>query len=144
MSVQININGADATEALSELAALAKGISSSTPTVPQIQAPVQPAPTMVSPQQAAQAYQQQQPAYTPPVVPTAVPTHPAPGVVPTAPTPAYSMEQLGVAATPLVDAGRAGELTAWLGQRGAAALSQLDPSLYGEFATYLRGLGAAI
>ncbi|MDG0876493.1 hypothetical protein L5D93_30405 [Paenibacillus thiaminolyticus] len=85
-------------------------------------------------QQPVAAFQQQpmQPAYgaapTPaapiqaavPVAPTQAPVAPAPAPpagVPTA-APAYTLEQLGVAAAPIVDAGRAGELTSWLQQRG--------------------------
>ncbi len=81
----------------------------------------------------------QQPALQP-----AVPTQPQQATVPTATAPSYTMELLGVAAGPLVDAGRAPELTAWINQRGAQSLSQLDKSHYGEFATYLRSLGARI
>jgi hypothetical protein len=54
------------------------------------------------------------------------------------------MEQLGVAAGPLIDAGRSPELLAWINQRGAAALSSLDKAHYGEFAMFLRSLGAKI
>lgn len=77
-------------------------------------------------------------------VPTAPVSQPMPAAVPTAPTPIYTMEQLGVAAGPLVDAGRGPELTAWINQRGAQSLTQLEKSHYGEFATYLRSLGARI
>jgi hypothetical protein len=66
------------------------------------------------------------------------------GQVPLASAPSYTMEQLGVAAGPFVDAGRGPELTAWLQQHGAIALTQLDKAYYGEFATYLRSLGAQI
>lgn len=66
------------------------------------------------------------------------------GQVPIASAPAYTMEQLGVAAGPFVDAGRGPELVSWLNQRGASALSQLDKTHYGDFATYLRSLGAKI
>jgi hypothetical protein len=54
------------------------------------------------------------------------------------------MEQLGVAAGPLIDAGRSPELLSWINQRGAAALSSLDKAHYGEFAMFLRSLGAKI
>lgn len=163
MSVQITITGGDAAESLRELSALAKGFNalSSAPApvgaVAPAATPVSPAPVGVSvPQTGFTQQQGQQPGQQPPVqAPTgAVPlasgfAQPGaqqgqqPGAVPTT-TPTYTMEQLGVAAGPLVDAGRAGELTAWLNQRGAASLSQLDPAHYGDFATYLRGLGARI
>lgn len=70
--------------------------------------------------------------------------HPQLGQVPIASAPTYTMEQLGVAAGPFVDAGRGQELLAWINQRGASALSQLDKAHYGDFATYLRSLGAKI
>lgn len=91
--------------------------------------PGQPAPQQPAPQAPTQPDQ----AFTPP------PT----GQVPTS-APTYDINQLGVAAGPLVDAGRGPELTAWLQQHGAQALTALNPSLYGEFATYLRSLGAKI
>ncbi|WP_407873222.1 hypothetical protein [Paenibacillus melissococcoides] len=123
-------------------------------------APIAQATPQNDPQQAVAAFQQppMQPAYgaaPTPAVPTqdAVPVAPpqapvapaqaAPVGVPTA-APAYTLEQLGVAAGPIVDAGRSGELTSWLQQRGVQALTQLPKELYGEFATYLRSLGAKI
>lgn len=82
-----------------------------------------------------QGYQQQ---------PGQAPMQQQPGQVPIASAPTYTMEQLGVAASPIIDAGRSPELLTWINQRGAAALSQLDKSHYGDFATYLRSLGAKI
>jgi len=89
---------------------------------------------------------------TPPQVPTGVPTAtstqttpaqaPEP-VVPTA-TQTYTMEQLAVAATQLVDAGRREELVQLLRQFGVEALTQLPKEQYGAFATALRQMGAKI
>lgn len=108
---------------------------------------------------------QQAPAqYAPPATPPAYPQPPQQGnAVPTVPVappqptssqqpaatvptsaPTYDLTQLGVAAQPLMDAGRQNEIIAWLHQRGVQALTQLDPSQYGEFATFLRSLGAKI
>ncbi len=56
----------------------------------------------------------------------------------------YNLEQLAVAATPLIDAGRQHELVALLAQFGVQALTQLPKERYGEFATALRQLGAKI
>ncbi|MEX2461285.1 MAG: hypothetical protein WD469_08325, partial [Paenibacillaceae bacterium] len=67
-----------------------------------------------------------------------------PGQVPLAPASTYTMELLRKAASPLIDAGRSPELSSWIKQRGAEALTQLDKSHYGAFATYLRSLGAQI
>lgn len=148
MTVQIIINGDTAAESLKELSVLAAGFGMDKASSV---APVVPTPIVTNAQYAPQGMVQQEaplyqhPQYEQPIqqVPTqqAAPTQ---GIVPTAEAPAYSFEQLGVAAGPLVDAGRAAELTAWINQRGATSLSQLDKAHYGEFATYLRSLGAKI
>lgn len=80
-------------------------------------------------QQDQQQYGQQQP--------------PQQGGVPTT-TPGYTLDQLGVAAQPVMDAGKGPELIGWLQQQGVGGLTQLDPSKYGEFATFLRSLGGRI
>ena len=67
---------------------------------------------------------------------------PAPAV-PTA-TQAYTMEQLAVAATQLVDAGRRTELVGLLNTFGVQALTALPKEQYGAFATQLRAMGAKI
>lgn len=56
----------------------------------------------------------------------------------------YSMEQLAVAATQLVDAGRRSELVSLLQTFGVQALTALPKEQYGAFATQLRALGAKI
>jgi hypothetical protein len=56
----------------------------------------------------------------------------------------YTMEQLAVAATQLVDAGRRIELVSLLSSFGVQALTSLPKEQYGAFATQLRGLGAKI
>lgn len=91
-------------------------------------------------------YHQPQTGYGQAPVQSGVPMQQQPqqGQVPLASAPTYTMEQLGVAAGPFVDAGRGPELTAWLEQYGAKALMQLDKARYGEFATYLRSLGGNI
>lgn len=65
------------------------------------------------------------------------------GAVPTVQT-TYTMEQLAVAATPLMDAGRHAEVVQLLQQFGAQALTQLPKERYGDFATALRSMGAQI
>lgn len=70
------------------------------------------------------------------------PTSPQ-GTVPTT-APAYTLDQLGVAAQPVMDAGKGQELLGWLQQQGVGGLTQLDQSKYGEFATFLRSLGGRI
>jgi hypothetical protein len=54
------------------------------------------------------------------------------------------MEQLAVAATQLVDAGRRNDLVSLLGSFGVQALTQLPKEHYGVFATQLRAMGARI
>lgn len=150
-SITINGEGPELGKALATLKqVLGDQVGSGSVTAQIAPAAVQPAAAApvqtTTPQQAAEAYQAQQ-TYVPPVAPVAPLTAPAPstpGAVPTAPAPSYTMEQLGVAAGPLVEAGRSAELTAWLNQRGAGALSQLDKAYYGDFAAYLRSLGAQI
>lgn len=153
-SITINGEGAELATALKTLREVMDGkITDGAVTATIQQAPVQQfaTPQHVTPQQAATAYQAQQP-YSPPAAvqqqftPPPVDQQqfaPPTGAVPTS-APTYSMEQLGVAAGPLVDAGRGPELTGWLNHHGAAALTQLDKAHYGEFATFLRSLGAKI
>ncbi|MEN1989856.1 hypothetical protein [Paenibacillus hubeiensis] len=125
--------------------------------VPTQQAPTQPDPQQQYGQQQygqqpQQGYGQQPPQYG------QAPTQPdpqqqqygqppqtgqQPGTVPTT-APTYTIDQLGVAAQPVMDAGRGQELIAWMQQHGAQSLTGLDPKFYGEFATFLRSLGGRI
>lgn len=78
---------------------------------------------------------------------TAPPTTPDPitgtGTVPTSVQP-YTMEQLAVAATQLVDAGRRTDLVQLLSSFGAQALTALPKEQYGAFATQLRARGVKL
>lgn len=58
--------------------------------------------------------------------------------------PQYTMDQLAVAATQLMDAGKQPELLQLLASFGVQALMQLPKEHYGAFATKLRELGAKI
>jgi hypothetical protein len=80
--------------------------------------------------QASQQATVQTPAVQTPTVPTSTQT--------------YSMEQLAVAATQIVDAGRRTELVSLLNSFGVQALPALPKEHYGAFATQLRALGAKI
>lgn len=91
----------------------------------------------------------------PAAVPTAPPAAPAPAPAPVsspAPGPAavptstqtYTLDQLAVAATQLVDAGRREELVQLLASFGVQALTALPKEQYGAFATALRQMGAKI
>ena len=86
---------------------------------------------------------------TPPVqpVPTtqATPTAPSVNPVPTATaTPTYTMEQLAVAATGLIDAGKMQDVQNTLASLGAQTLMDLPQEKYGEFASAIKAIGAVI
>ncbi|MNB88932.1 hypothetical protein D3C75_359530 [compost metagenome] len=156
MPVQINITGGDAAEAVKELTSLQSFMSAAkVEQTPVLAAPVNPAAPAPEIGQTPH-YGVQQPAPQSVAAPSygqaSAPTYqspqaPAPqspnGAVPTT-APAYSLDQLGVAAQPLIDAGQGPALLGWIGQRGAQALTQLNPQYYGDFATFLRSLGARI
>lgn len=96
--------------------------------------PVQQQPQSVPVQQQPQQAQQQEPAQT---------QAPAQQQVPTS-NPEYSMDQLAVAATQLMDAGKQQDLVNLLQQFGVQALTVLPKEQYGAFATKLREMGAKI
>ncbi len=137
MNFTIDVNVKLAPETLKILQSLVKQISLSQPTPAQTKPPTQitavpttPTPTPTStPEQPAQAQAQapEQPSQT---VPTAAQS--------------YTMEQLAVAATQLVDAGRREELVQLLQQFGVEALTALPKEQYGAFATALRQMGAKV
>lgn len=87
-----------------------------------------------------------------PAAPVAAPAYPtaapAPAqmsaAVPIAAAQTYTEQQLAVAATQLMDAGRQPELIALLASYGVQALTQLPKEQYGNFATQLRAMGAKI
>lgn len=80
---------------------------------------------------------------TVPTAPAAPVQPPAPAAVPTA-AQTYTLDQLAVAATQLVDAGRREELVQLLQQFGVQALTALPKEQYGAFATALRQMGAKL
>ena len=80
-------------------------------------------------------------------VPTTQTAQTAPTVspVPTATaTPTYSMEQLAVAATGLIDAGKMQDVQNTLASLGAQTLMDLPQEKYGEFASAIKAIGAVI
>jgi cell division septation protein DedD len=86
----------------------------------------------------------QQPAQQAPAQPVQQPTQQEqPQAVPTS-APSYTLDQLAVAATQLVDAGRREELVQLLASFGVQALTALPKEQYGAFATKLREMGAKI
>lgn len=112
--------------------------------------PVQPvAPTQVVPQPfpqepiATSIPTAPQPAPT--VAPSVTPTSAAvPQPVPTSSAPTYTQAQLSLAGSSLMDAGKMQDLLALLTKYGVQAVTQLQESQYGAFATDLRALGAKI
>jgi DNA polymerase III gamma/tau subunit len=96
------------------------------------QQPIQPAPIQAVPTQ--QPVQQVNVQQTTVQQPQSVPTS----------APSYNMDQLAVAATQLVDAGKRENLVQLLNSFGAQALMQLPKEQYGAFATKLREMGAKI
>jgi outer membrane biosynthesis protein TonB len=58
--------------------------------------------------------------------------------------PAYTIDQLAVAATQLTDAGKRAEVLAILSNFGVNSLMSLPKDRYGEFATAIRAMGARI
>jgi len=155
MSVQIHISGDNANEAVKELSALASHFTATPAPVAPVAAAV-PAvaytaePTVATPPAPpipVAAPFAPQPAPVPTAPPAAVPTAPpapvAPAAVPVA-SQSYSMDQLAVAATALMDAGRQAELIQLLQSFGVPSLTALPKEQYGAFATQLRAMGAKI
>jgi hypothetical protein len=113
----------------------------------------QPVQTYASAMPVNQAQQIQNPVpvgtnlvYTQPAAAPVNPVQAPPAGIPTVPTStqSYTMEQLAVAATQIVDAGRRAELVGLLSSFGVQALTALPKEQYGAFATQLRVLGAKI
>lgn len=122
---------------LSKLLAQQPGAAAPSAILSPAPAPVAPAP--VNPTQAAAptTATTQSPAATVP----APASNPAP--VPTA-APTYTQEQLAVAATQLIDAGKRGEVIGLLTAFNVQALTQLPEEQYAAFALALRERGAKI
>lgn len=152
-NIMVTINAPELVSALCTLVEALKGTSAPAPVmvVPPITMTPAPAAPMATPPPAMP---------TAPAAPAAAPIAPAnaqqlvqqpvaqaasavPAPVPTT-TPTYTLEQLAVAATQLVDAGRRNELITLLGQFGVQALTALPKEQYGNFATALRQMGAQI
>lgn len=82
-----------------------------------------------------------QPVPTTQVTPTAPPVNPVPTATA---TPTYTMEQLAVAATGLIDAGKMQDVQNTLASLGAQTLMDLPQEKYGEFASAIKAIGAVI
>ncbi|GAB4272119.1 MAG: hypothetical protein Kow00111_25770 [Thermincola ferriacetica] len=162
ITISVEIKAPELAEAIITLAsALAIGKNSKNPNLqkpvePLTQTPAPTAQTKTAPPEPATAPEptaapQPAPAATPTAAPIAPPAQAPAALVPEAQTgavptttPTYTIEQLAVAATQLVDAGRREELVQLLQQFGVQALTALPKEQYGAFATGLRQLGAKI
>ena len=108
---------------------------------PQLQ-PQQP--TLQQPQPAQPQPQPAQPQQQPPTQQPQPTQQQQQATIPTTLTNGYTFDQLAVAATQLVDAGRREEIVALLQNFGVSALTELAPELYGDFARALREKGARL
>ena len=151
MNFTVDVNIKASPELIEVLRSLVGAPKAAAPIMVAEQVPMpQPAPVAApvpAPQPAA-APTAQVPAPAPAPAPAATPEQPAATPEQPAPVPTtqqtYTMEQLAVAATQLVDAGRREELVGLLGQFGVQALTALPKEQYGAFATALRQMGAKI
>lgn len=146
MEFTINVNIKASTELLTILQTFAGIKNTQAPLAPSSapQTPTQQTPaTPATPQPPTQQGPAQQTLMAAPV-PPAQPPQTSAAEVPVAPAQTYTMDQLAVAATQLVDAGRREELISLLTQFGVQALTALPKEQYGAFATTLRQMGAKI
>ena len=128
ITIDLTVHAAELVDALKALGAALAGAGLSAPQVAAVaQMPTPPLPQEPAPQ---------------PTPPPPAPLAP-PASLPTT-TQGYSMEQLAVAATTVIDAGRRQEVVHLLGQLGATSLMSLPKEQYGNFATQLRALGAKL
>lgn len=142
-----------APELLAAMSNFTKAITSAkVVTVPQIDGDFTPAKAV--PEQIAESINYHQPPSQPITYPVQnpsvqqmnlaqLPVLNQPPAVPTS-NQGYTMEQLAVAATQLVDGGRRAELVNLLSSFGVQALTALPKEQYGVFATQLRALGAKL
>ena len=153
MEITVNVIGLD--NLANAIFALAKAAGNckeetqidATKVAPVVQQTVAPAETAAQttttvpstpPVQNVQPVPTTQTAQTAPATPTVSP-------VPTATaTPTYSMEQLAVAATGLIDAGKMQDVQNTLAALGAQTLMDLPQEKYGEFASAIKAIGAVI
>lgn len=151
LEITVNIPG------LEGLVEALKGLAVSTPVsellvaeaIQPIQQPLQAPPVQqVAPPQTYQAPQQMAPPVTVPVdqpvqQPVQQPIQAPPVGIPTSNV-NYTNEQLAVAMTSLVDAGKMDAVRALLNRFNAPSLMQLPKEMYGAFANELRQMGAKL
>lgn len=157
MEITVNVTGfdnlANAIFALAKAAGNCKeetqvDATKVTPVVQQAVAPTEtaaPTTTTVPSTPPVQNVQPVPATQTAQAAPVAQNTAPAASPVPTATaTPTYTMEQLAVAATGLIDAGKMQDVQNTLAALGAQTLMDLPQEKYGEFASAIKAIGAVI
>lgn len=136
----ITIEAPEICEAIKALASALLNAKLPVP-APQIQTPAQVSPSIPA------AAPSPVPTTAAPITPVTTPQQTAPQTpLPAIPTtaPTYTKDQLAIAATQLMDAGRRPEIVSLLKSFNVPALTMLPPDQYGAFATALRELGAKI
>jgi hypothetical protein len=167
MEIKVTINASpDLIKAIKSLESLIGGVNQTAQAAttldsiqqvnPQpVQIPQQEQAPMYTPPMQQQPIQQEQPVYTQPIQqtppvynpPLQQPMYTQPPIqaqpLPTT-APTYTADQLAVAATQLVDAGKRMDVLNLIHSFGVQVLTDLPKEQYGNFATSLRGMGAKI
>ena len=148
MEITVNVTGLD--NLAKAIFALAKAAGNckegtqvnATKVAPVVQQTVVPTETVAP---AATTVPSTPPVQPVPAAPVAQNAASAVNPVPTATaTPTYTMEQLAVAATGLIDAGKMQDVQNTLAALGAQTLLDLPQEKYGEFASAIKAIGAVI
>ena len=141
MEITIHVQAPELANAIGSLAAALQGANLPPVNPPPPATPPTAASTVLPP---AATYATAAPAApSASAVPDPAPAAPPPAV-PVAPPPTYTREQIMVAGSALVDAGKIGELMKLLEAFGVQAVTHLKPEQLGPFATELRKMGAQI
>ena len=111
--------------------------------VPAVQQTVAPTATVAPTGTTVQSTQPVQNVQSVPTTQT-TPTAPVAQNTTATATPTYTMEQLAVAATGLIDAGKMQDVQNTLASLGAQTLMDLPQEKYGEFASAIKAIGAVI
>ena len=147
MEITVNVTGLDnlanAIFALAKTAGNCKEETQvdATKVTPVVQQTVAPAETAAQTTTTVPSTPPVQPVPTTQATPTAPPVNPVPTATA---TPTYTMEQLAVAATGLIDAGKMQDVQNTLASLGAQTLMDLPQEKYGEFASAIKAIGAVI
>ena len=147
MEITVNVTGLD--NLANAIFALAKAAGNckegtqvnATKVAPVVQQTVVPTETVAPAATTVPSTPPVQPVPTTQATPTAPPVNPVPTATA---TPTYTMEQLAVAATGLIDAGKMQDVQNTLASLGAQTLMDLPQEKYGEFASVIKAIGAVI